>query len=350
MTARSGQHESQTVRSFLISPHDKRKANAFFARCLAIAIAHLRCLKAKSWQLPDDQYPSDNPIRDLAVELLIGLCKSRSNEPYFRIFEFYSREGYPSFDDADEHELDYLLGVLIRSFVTQRLSRLRKQADPQIENLKRRVNDTIKASDRIHVATAASSGYDRIAFAEVDMSSDSLELWPQQELNLIAEIAYQDSNSRSMWCYKLLELVADDGRFVSWVYRHMMITAMIRVSRINELERYDLTAYLPATEHGLSEDQVKQAFRDSRSWLKESVLPGFVGKKRLSIDEIEPMLKAFDAIVADGLHSGTIEKLPVYFRENMPVSTHSNYLKKYKYVFETAMKGGLNHLAEILDK
>jgi hypothetical protein len=174
--------------------------------------------------------------------------------------------------------------------------------------------------------------------------------WPQNQLVLAAEWAYQSSNSRSQWCRNLFDEIARDGRWCGWVYRHQLVAAMIDVCKANQLLEMDQSSSMPPANHGLSASRVDQARRTTRQWLSEEVLPDFVAKERMTENEIEPFLAAFDAIIVDGTHNGIVDKLPAYFRAHMPASAHEEYLNKYKYVFETAMKGGLQYLAEILDQ
>ncbi len=340
---------SDPVRAFLQSPLNRVRFDDFFPRCLEVTTGYLRCLNARRFSLPLEQYSSDNPTRDLAIDILGSLLAGRHGEPFGIVFEYYRREGFEEFAAVSEEELYHHLTILIRSFVRQELSKLRKRHDPQIENLKRRIGDILKDRQYRVLASESSPGRDRVTLAPgKEVEGDHREPWPQHELDLAAELAYQRSSSRSQWCRNLFEEITHDERWCDWVYRHQLVAAMIGVCRANQLLEMDQPSRIPPADQGLSGDSVDRASQLARDWLRESVLRDFAAKGRITVKEIEPFLAAFDAIIADGTHSGTLDKLPDYFRALMPAQTHQDYLSKYKYVFETAMKGGLQYMARIL--
>ena len=47
---------------------------------------------------------------------------------------------------------------------------------------------------------------------------------------------------------------------------------------------------------------------------------------------------AADYYLSDLIYSPGVDLLPVYFREVMPEQEHGDYLKDYKYIFETSME------------
>ena len=342
-------HDTNPVRAFLQSPLNRVRFDDFLGRCLEVATGYLRYLSARRFSLPLELYSSDNPTRDLAIDILGSLLSRFRGEPFGIVFEYYQREGFEEFDAVSEEELYHHLTILIRSFVRQELSKLRKRNDPQIENLKRRIGDILKDPRYCVLASESSPGRDRVTLApgrEVD--DDHREPWPQNELVLAAEWTYQRSPNRSLWCRNLVEEITQDERWCDWVYRHQLVAAMIGVCRANQLLEMDQPSRIPPADHGLSSDLVDQASQVTREWLREDVLQDFVTKGRITVEDIEPFLAAFDAIIADGTQNGTLDKLPAYFRVSMPDQNHQEYLSKYKYVFETAMKGGLQYMAQIL--
>ncbi len=89
-------HDSHgaTIRAFLANPLNKNIFLSFFRMTYSRSVVYLRYLKSKGFQLPLDQYAGQDPVADLAIDVLGSILRgSQTDPPYPEVFSFLEKAG-----------------------------------------------------------------------------------------------------------------------------------------------------------------------------------------------------------------------------------------------------------------
>jgi hypothetical protein len=314
----------------------------------AQAKGYLHYLRAKGHPLPLDTRADGDPLDDLAVDVLGPFLQSAPGRPFSLIFDYYRRAGFDDLAAADPADLYQHFTILLRGFVRKELCRLRGDADPQLDHLKRRFKDILKPPE-YQIDYPDRDGRARVARRTAGTGMhEPTEPISAVRLAEIVERAYLDSTNRGQWCRRIFELLEEDAGSPDWVYRHEVLGAVIGVN----LKYCDIDGLRPgrpsAAEQGLYLRDATEAREAAVAALRDGPLAGFIAKGRLTEDEGRRFEYAFELYVTDLVHTGEADLLPVYFREVMPEEAASQYLTRYKYVFETALNAALGHFRDHL--
>ena len=274
-------------------------------------------------------------------------AQSRRNDPFFMIFEYFQRHGHDQFHTAEPNPLWDQFAILLRGYIRKEVNRLKGQADPQMELLKRRFKEILAE----HPYNRHDHPANRVTWVIRSNGEPVSETHREyrQAITEIVETAYLKSKSRTEWCNLVFDLVEEQQPERPCVNHHELISAAVGANlRYNELSGFSVTA-LPGAAYGLITAAAERAREEALKHLREVHFRRFTAKNRLTDDCCRRFEQAFDLYLNDLLHSGETDTLPVYFRQVMPEETHDRYLQDYKYTFETVINEGRNHFARSLE-
>jgi len=75
-------NSGKAIKAFLLNPVDKRTFGTFYSVCFSQTITYLRYLKSRNWKLPIEKSENENPLADLAIDILGPLLQSCPGEPF----------------------------------------------------------------------------------------------------------------------------------------------------------------------------------------------------------------------------------------------------------------------------
>jgi len=137
------------IRTFLERPHDKNCFDRFYTICYNHTVGFLRRRKAMGYYLPLDQFSGNDPIADLAIDVLGFLLESKAGRSFHRILDHFTRVFGHNSGEVNDEALYAAFRSLVYGQARQNLSRIQKESDPQLEDLKRRFKDIIRDGDYI---------------------------------------------------------------------------------------------------------------------------------------------------------------------------------------------------------
>lgn len=327
----------QVLLNFLKKPLNRHYFNAFFKLCYQLVIGHLSYLNAKHYQIPVEISLDRRSLSDLTIDILGSFLRSTKDQPFIVIFDYFQKQGVSDFNESDSHELFGQFRSLLLTFIKGELGRIRKDKDPQLDHLKRRIKDILKEPEFItflakdnhtkHVCHAGSKSSDR----------DDRPHISYKQLLALVEDAFYLSNNRKEWCRNVFKSICAMTGVQDCLKKHELISAMISVNmKYFEIDPL-LPSKLPGAEYQIYAKTIEDAKQQSLLWLDDSLLKRFVRKGRITKEHSRHFIVAVDRYLADLCYSSSVDLLPVYFREVMPESEHPRYLKDYKYVFETSV-------------
>ena len=340
ITEPAGHRDStdEIIRQFLLAPRRRTGFDPFFRFTAACTISYLRRLGRHGWRLPVDDRTDRDPVADLALDLLGEILQSKPGRPFHRVFEYFRAAGITPADLADQSGLTDLYLIFLRRQIRQQLSRLRKQVDSQIENLKRRIRETLEATkNQRHSETIPSDSTER---------SDI----PDELLHRLAEETYLESTSRSDWCLRLAAHLEQEEQYRSNVPISRLQAVMVRVNAAYA----DLDGSLLHGQYNSSALALQGAAEKARcatiEFVGRDIIPAFADKGRLTSEDAAGLLSICNLYLADWAACGETDRIPKYFREQMPPDRQERYLKDYKYILDTIIARARERFVALMRK
>ncbi|MEW6411081.1 MAG: hypothetical protein AB1483_01260 [Candidatus Zixiibacteriota bacterium] len=270
---------------------------------------------------------------DLAVDILGSLFQTKPQRPFSVIFEFYQSSGVRDFEQCEPERLWMLFESLLKGFAHQEISRLKKQANPQVETLKRRFKDILRED---HYVTFM-RGYEEFIHLKAGKPDFSKPTIPYEELRIIAEEAFAGSNSRTDWCRKIFERLAQAPAYCAAIGRTDLLKAVVAVNvAFLQLPQFGPMA-VPGPQTSAIRDAVSAIKLETMKYIDDQVIRPFVTKTRIRGEDSGLFLAACGRYLDDFGHDGDPAVIPDYFREVMPPQYVERYLEDFKYVFETVI-------------
>jgi len=320
---------------FLNKPLNRNYFNAFFKLCFQMTTGYLRYLKVKGYHLPSKSETIDNSLSDITMDILGSFLRSEPNKQYVVIFDCFEKLEIKDYSQVDPKELFSKFKSLLFGFIRQELSRIKKERDPQLYNLKRRIKDIVKQPE--YSIFKDNGNHIEYVCLAVDNTSNinNHQPIPYDELLVLTEEAYFLSKNRNDWCLNVFKILNENGNMQNRLKKHELISAMININ----LKYVEIDGVRPSrlsdANYQLCKNEVEDAKNQSLLWLKSDILQGFIQKEKITEIESQRFILAVDTYLTDLIYSSDVDLLPEYFREVMPKTEHSRYLKSYKYVFET---------------
>lgn len=308
---------------------------------------YLRYLRSSGWRLPEDQMQQEHALADIAYDTLGPFLASNKNQLYFVIFDYFDRHGLSksnaTLDTIAEH-----FRILLRGFVRKELTLIRGFENPQIKNIKRRVKEVLSGPD-YGSKEFTDSGIDCV-FAihhSADLRDDH-PLISSESLDEIVRTAFRLSLNRSEWCARIFELLDEISEVRSVIPKYRLISNMVAVNAEYVDAVGIVTGHLPTPREEYLRQTIGQLMCESLDWLQTSVIPGFVDKGRLKPEDAPLVIGACRSFLNDMRQDGDAGKIPQYFLPLKPELSQSEYLKRYKYIMDTAVSRVVTDLRQRL--
>lgn len=339
------------IQAFLDHPIDHRCFQSFFDFVYRRTLGFLSYLRKVGYRLPDGSGLEHGALDDLAIDILGGFFGgSTASRPYPVIFDYFRRISDAVLPVENRPDVQTLLLGLLKSFVRQELSRLKKQDDPQIDNLKRRFKDLLDSSEFVALRSDSCDEVHLCLSKNINALRPDKPMMPYEQLESIVKQAFLDSHSRSEWCRLIFEQIDTATDFRNLVRKHELLRAVIAVNT----EYLDIDAWqparLPRPQQGYLRDEIDRARDETLLWMKGSIVADFVVKERITAQEADLLATAAEKYLTDYAFDGDTDAIPVYYRETMPESYHPRYLTDHKYVFETIITKSVENFVERLKK
>ncbi len=319
----------------------------FFEVCYRLTLGYLRYLQRRGIRLPTDQLAGKQPLNDLALDILGPFLRSTSQQPCVVIFEYFKEQGSAGFAHAEEDELYDLFKTLLFGYIKQELRRISHEANPQIENLKRRFAEILDEPD--YKTHSSSDEYICLAGDGIALR-ENLPLISYEQLLVIVEEAYCLSVSRSEWCKKVFAKVNQMMDIRNCIRKRDLIRAAV-VTNSRYAEAYNVPVYsYTKTDNQLQLSAIMEVKRQIMDWVSANILDGFIQKNQLSPETAEKFRSAVDIYLTDFVYSSETDKLPEYFRSVMTPDEHPKYLSEYKYCFETTLGEAMDEFIKRVKK
>ncbi len=343
-------HDSRTacVKAFLLRPRDRTTFNAFFDYTFRRALAYLRYLRSVGFHLPIDDRTDNDPLYDLAIDLLGPILESPAGRPFCRIFNFFETQRVDHFENQEPDYLADLYLQFLRRQLRQESSRLRKQNDPQIENLKRRIKDIVK----VEPCVLTNGRVARVAHMQYadDLRADLPEIAPS-ELTRLAHETYSTSQTRAQWCHQILEGIASFSNCCRGISLHRLTAVMVSTNAKHVETADPLLSRPPGPAVGPIKVAADDACCIALDRVKEDILRDFAARGRLKPAEVDQLTESCRLYLNDFSNNGyDTESIPTFFKATMPADTHARYQTDYKYILDKAIAHCLKVFATIMKK
>ncbi len=328
----------RVIEKFLDNPHRRAAFDPFYLLCINHTIGILRYLQRIGWQLPLDQYASTRPLHDMALDILGSFLGSEKDRPFFVVLDYFADRCTRLTVATPPDDIYDRFRALLVTFVKQELGELRRQQDPQRENLKRRLRDILNGPDFTRPPVDGSEAdliCSQPALCQLRVDKPMLTF---EELLHLAGDAYAQCSNREQWCRVIFARLASMPEVANCLRRHELIRAMVTVN-LQCVETGEWLAKSSGTaKPAIARRDLESARNQALEHVRIRVLERFVLSGSVTEVEAGQFLKAAATYLVDLAYSPGVDKLPAYFREVMAPETHGGYLERYKYPFETTMK------------
>lgn len=310
--------------------------------------ATLLTLRRRGRRLPLDEFASDDPLRDLTLEVLgYWLSPDNKGRQFHEVFSSFSEPE----SDMSADELGKLY-VRFRSVTWRKtenyVSKVRARTDPQLHNAKRRLKDELRTDKYCVFEPDDIPGEFVCLTAEKNSLDYGKPLIPFEELLELTRSTYEQGLPRSKWFLAIIKGLKTREEYANFLPKNQLIQAVATVTLQLTDGSYVQTSGLLEVGHGLVTRAIRMARKEALKSLRESVLPKWVSKGAITTETAERFARSADEYLIDLAHSPEVGKLPQYFREFMPGSDHACYQTEYKHCFETAMNKARQRFEEIM--
>lgn len=340
---RDNEQTAMILRAFLNRPLHKRNFDRFFKFCCSEVLIYLRFLRASGWRLPEDQVQSENAHQDIACDILGAFLTSERNRPFYVIFDYLKRH-HVSVEEIPSDQLVKHIQFLIRGFTRKELTLLRGLMDPQIRNLKRRLNDILASDEYASVLCIGDREESVYLLRNAKNLRSDCSVIPRDALDQIVRGAYQVSLARSKWCAGIFELLNEQTEFRNAIQRSLLISVCVAVNAEVADASGLVTGHIPTPTEEHLRKKVALALETTLEWLDSTVLARFVARGRLSTKDAPYVLTACCTYLQDLIQDGDTDKIPRYLMALRPDLSQADYQDRYKYVMDTAARRGLERL------
>jgi len=329
---------AELLKEFLLRPLVKRTQLGFVKLCVGLIAKNIRYRLNRGWKIHFDQKDTNAGINDLAIDIAGSLLGHHKGEPYGEVFEFFRTRGVLEISQSDPIHLLDLLEGLIGRHTQQELSGHIGDVDPQSNNLRRRFKDILTGEEYqelrvpsdLVICVARST-------PDADLRLDMPLVTHQQHVEIVEESFVKFGDTRVNWCRAIFDCLDHESEHCNCLRKYELLNTVVAVN----MRHVDLNSvpqtWIPSPKSGLLWEAAEKARRETLLWVSENGLRTFIQKGRISSEVADCFLEATDLCLIDLIWSTKTAKLPVYFREAMPVEEHGRYLEHYKHIFQTTL-------------
>lgn len=341
-----GQKE-EFIRAFLVNPECRRSFDKFFEFCFSQTKQYLRYLRACGWLMPLEKESLEDSLNDLSYDILGSLLASKRDAPFYIIFDYFKRHEIEEFAGADEQLLKSGMLILLRGFIKREIGEIRKLDNPLAANLKRSVDYCL---EKMGVAKGKDASVPDQLFLKkhaANLRSDKEPL-SSHSLNEIVLQAFNNSKTTPQWCSTVFELLHEKEEYQNCLVRSELISMMIKVKS----EFVDVYSLFHGTIETPQEARIwnlsTEALDTALNNLRKIEIAQFEQKGRIKAIDSAKLLAACRRYLEDKYLNGGEDSIPTYFRLLLPDVSSQEYLKNYKYVFETLIDSAEKRIRQLL--
>jgi hypothetical protein len=336
----------EVIRGFLNNPLDRRRFNEFYSFAFRVSVGYLHYLKSQGFVLPEETGSREEQIHDLAIDTLGILLRCDGDRPFYTVFDYVKQRGIDNYESAEPESLYDVIVALLKGNIRQELARIRKQTDPQVENLKRRFKDILRTGP-FGLADASGPGQTGFAYSmkyRAHLRAGKKRI-SRDELAQVVREALKFSSSRQSWCETIFDLLNEMPQYQNLISKSDLLAVVVSVNREWMESDLEVSVFTGETPVGASvKASMSELIPVTLDWAESSLIARFVDSRKITKRESISLMAALEAYLTDLCEQGETDPLPVYFRENMPTDTHAKYLEEYKYVFETLVDKAVREL------
>jgi len=338
----------EIIRAFLQAPLSQSRFRSFFDLCHATTIGLLNYYKSRGYPVPVERADTQAALSDTAYSLLGEFFQATPDERFPLIFDYFARHGMDDFEAAPAEDLYDHFRILLSGYIKKQMFRQRRTEHPQAEILKRRIKDILQPPEYLRFRHNPSN---HVMVALVDRAADLREEAAPLPYPVMADMvqqAYYDAHTRTAWCSAVFGRLDLDRGHRNFLPLNDVLLAMVQVNATVLEEVVAGPAKSIPPELGAALQAVDMVVCTTVAWTRESVVPRYVQRGRLTAAESEAYLRAVELYLLDLGYSGGTDPVPLYFREVMPKEAHAEYIKSYKYTFEAVMTSSTERFRELL--
>ena len=339
----------EDIRAFLVNPECRKSFDKFFEFCFSQTKQYLRYLRACDWQIPLEKESLEDSLNDLAYDILGSLLASKRDAPFYIIFDYFKRHGITAFMTVDEQLLKSDMLILLRGFIKRELGEMRKLSNPMAENLKRSVEYSFEKLGSVKTRDSSAPEKTFLKENETNLRSDK-ELISITSLNEIVLQAFNISKTTPQWCGKVFDLLNERKEYQNCLVRSELISMMIKVKS----EFVDAFGILHGKVETPRERHIRNlsanAITSALDCLKKIEIARFEQKGRIKAIDSGRLLAGCRRYLEDKYLNGGEDSIPSYFQQLIPDVSPQDYLKNFKYVFETLILNADERIRELLKR
>lgn len=338
----------KVLRFFLDNPLNPNSFNEFFKECYGLTKSYLFTLKSSGWRLPLEKKSLEESIEDLAYDVLEPFLISKSERPFYVIYDYFKRHRITDFSIISDDELESHFKILLQGFIKKQLSKIRKMENPQEEKLKRKIKYSLEKLGAVKL-NGPSGQYVQIYLKNYQNSlrNDKPDVTVRQLKDIVGE-AFCSSKTNPQWCEKIFGLLNENSRIKNVVVLSELISIMIQINAEFVFDSIRAPYHVDTPRDVHTNFRLTSAIEKSLKRAGKEEIDRFVMKGKLTKLEGDLLMKACGKYLEDKHLDGGNRPLPDYFLEFMPDVCQDEYLKKYKYMFETLISSADRGLSNFL--
>lgn len=318
------------IRRFIENPNDITVFASFYEVCFREARGLIWYLKKSNYPLPLEKSDTTDAINDLALKSLSNLFLKESGDFQKMVHNFL--------DCSETSELtdEQLYKNFIHKFrkkIRQEVSNIRNDDEPTVKNFKRSFNDIINGEKYI-ILDKSKKNFRCALRIMPDCSRSNLPHIENEALEELAINAYNNSTTKTGWCYKIFELLSNEIQFSNWIYKYDLINAVIKV-HLNVLDLHSLWhGNIAGPKSDFLENKIISATSEVLEEIRTNELVSYLEKKKIEDAQAFLVMNAINNYLSDLSSGNGHDSIPKYFIEQFPHIDNRQYLKEFKNMMD----------------
>ncbi len=327
----------RTIADFLESPDDYHRFLSFFELTFHMARAYLRRLQARGWKLPLQEYSDETGIDDCTVDLLATLYRSDNGRPYYVIRDHFERS------NAQHDSLFDQLKSLVAGHIHQELDRVKNALNESAFHIKRQIVYALKSGDYEEVSLGALRCWRWTGGGEPRL--DGHPLADKDQVQQWALAAVREQANMPQRVRAVFELLQEDTTCATALPQYALTTAFRAVLCDPGDHPWGIQP-LPGGAYVKNELRRLAALAIEQS--NDECLAKQGEKKGLSETVFDAYGRSLKNLMRDWIEHGEHDKIPQYLYEQIDGLDSKQFLKLYKYSFETLVEDCKERLREMV--
>lgn len=335
----------QLLTRTILCPHDSRAFGKFFTACHYKALIYLSYLSARGWKLPTEKSPGENPLSELALQILDEFLSPHKGKFLYHVVNYFARKGITDFTNICPELLGERFMILLRRFCKQECRRIGQASNPDIAKVRQRFEQILKG-EGFQITTLRETG-EKLIYAHEHSARPERQPITRSRIDDLAREAFSISRNDTELCRKLFNLLDKAKDLKNSLPYYDLLAALVRM-RVEISEE----GFRSAIGHPLSQrmelamSEARRARDRAIKRVRETKVAGFITKKSITPDTADRLLAGCANYLGDLIETGFADSIPQYFREVMPEGAFESYAKDYHHVTNTIFSSALEFLRE----